>query len=89
MNGIHSPSRISSLNPFEIGAASPAPSSPHHLLKAPSLPVEPAGTVEELGCVDWYVYQGLRHRAPRRGNRSKARAKDPMTGHFRTYTSGS
>src|SRR5579864_3739236 len=61
--------RIASLNPFDIGAGAPLscrarPKTTECRASSRTIQTQALEKVEELGCVDWYLYPAVR--APRR-----------------------
>ena len=68
MNTSHAPGRISSLDPFAIGAVETQTTLSHRVMSA-STPNEAVEEIAEFGCVDWYLYPSVRgtERAARPG----------------------
>ena len=62
MNTLQTPSRASSLNPFDIGTVGQEPTTLTRGAKASFMPNEVVEEVEEFGCVDWYLYPRFRGR---------------------------
>lgn len=61
MNTLQTPSRTSSLNPFDIGAITQDPSAPVLRVEAAVTPnAEALDELVEFGCVDWYLYPSIR-----------------------------